>query len=284
MISVMIPTFNDEDTLEMCLASFAGLANELCVVDDCSEDSTLDILRQFAKNAPYRLVWEQNDRRRGWVENRQRLLGMATHDVLLSTDSDCVLRESCIGDLLRMAESLPPKWGYSLPVIALVGDVFHTDHRVIEGPDPNHSIWRKGGRERWFTNPIFSEEYLEDVAFADEYPGQPPLFHLMSVKSDLRIVQRHYARQWFAATGGKEPFIPWLIEEAGITEDEFPAWVKHWALEICKCGGIQRYDPQKWYPYPAVMQEELTNPRYRFIYEGDQIVGRERVTFNGMAK
>ena len=185
MISVMFPTFNDEDILEMCLTSFAGLADEICAVDDCSDDGTLDILRQFAKTAPCRLVWEQNDRRKGWVANRQRLLGMATGDILLSTDADCVLREECINDLLEIAQGLTPKLGCSLPIIHLVGDVFHTDHRVIGGPDPNHSMWRRGGKERWFTNPNYSEEYLEDV-YCAKYPRHPPLFQFDHQESRLR--------------------------------------------------------------------------------------------------
>lgn len=275
MISVMIPTFNNEDTLELCLASFTDLANEMVMVDDCSDDGTVDILRSFAQDAPYRFVWERNNRRRGWVANRQRLLEMATGDVLLSTDSDCVLREDCINDLLTIAKQVSPKWGYHLSTIRLLGDVFHTSHTVIGGRDPNHAIWGRGGKERWFTNPTYSEEYLEDVHL-NEYPGQPPLFHL-GVHSDLRMVQRCYAREWMAATGGNEPYIPWLLAYVGISEEEFDEWAKQKALQICLSQGIQRYDPARWYPYPAVMQGELEKPRYWFVYDSDQIVARERV-------
>lgn len=285
MITVMIPTFNDEDTLEMCLTSFIGLADEMVVVDDCSEDGTVDILRAFAQDPPFKFVWERNDRRKGWVANRQRLLEMATGDVLLSTDSDCVLREQCIPDLLTIARHLPLKVGYHLPTIILTGDIFHTRcDTVIGGPDPNHAIWRKGGKERWFTNPAHTEEYLEDVGFFREpYPCQPPLFHLIGVKSDWRLIERQYGRRWLAATGGKEPFRSWLLREAKVSEEGFDEWVTQLGFRICigvipkegVTGGVRRYDPEKWYPYPAAMQEELDNPRYRFIYEGDRIVGRE---------
>lgn len=273
MISVMIPTFNDEDTLGVCLHSFENFADEVCIVDDASTDSTPGII--FSLHFSYNLVYEQNPSRQGWVANRQRLLAMAGGDILLSTDSDCVLRESCKDDLRRTMGRLSPKQGVPLPTISLAGDVFHTNDRVIEGPDPNHSMWKRGGREWWFTNPLFSQEHLGDVTFGrNPYPGQPPLFHLKSVRSDWRIIQRQYAREWLA-DGGKEPFDQWLIGQFEI--EDLPEWTRRTALRLILSEGIRRYDAQEWYPYPAIMEEELASPRYRLVYEGDEIVGREKL-------
>jgi glycosyltransferase involved in cell wall biosynthesis len=50
MISIIIPTYNSEDFLEQCLESIRGQHRELfelIIVDNCSTDSTLDILAQF---------------------------------------------------------------------------------------------------------------------------------------------------------------------------------------------------------------------------------------------
>jgi len=53
-LSVVIPCFNEEDTLELCVERVLAIADdslslELIIVDDCSTDSSIEIARQLEK-------------------------------------------------------------------------------------------------------------------------------------------------------------------------------------------------------------------------------------------
>src|SRR6266436_134923 len=48
-ISLIVLTFNEEDNLEKCLQSVAGLCAEIFVVDSGSTDGTLEIARRYAR-------------------------------------------------------------------------------------------------------------------------------------------------------------------------------------------------------------------------------------------
>src|SRR5476649_1281830 len=57
MLSVVIPCYNEENTLENCIKRVLAIQDamlelELIVVDDCSKDKSLEIARQLADRTP----------------------------------------------------------------------------------------------------------------------------------------------------------------------------------------------------------------------------------------
>src|SRR5215510_5391033 len=56
-LSIVIPCYNEERTLEACVDSVLAIQNEtleleLIIVDDCSKDASLTIARRLAERVP----------------------------------------------------------------------------------------------------------------------------------------------------------------------------------------------------------------------------------------
>ncbi len=87
MISVVVPAYNAEETLEDCLAALEaqtvdGQRYEVIVVDDGSEDATAEI----ARSHDVRLIRQENA---GPAAARNRGARAAEGELLLFTDADC---------------------------------------------------------------------------------------------------------------------------------------------------------------------------------------------------
>ncbi len=92
-ISVIIPCYNGAATLKKCLA--AVLASkysnfEVIVVDDCSEDDSAAIIKQF----PCRLIALENHA--GAAQARNIGAEQSRGDILFFTDADCVLEKDTL--------------------------------------------------------------------------------------------------------------------------------------------------------------------------------------------
>jgi glycosyltransferase involved in cell wall biosynthesis len=99
-VSVCIATFNGAAFLAEQIESILGqLAadDEVVVVDDCSRDATLDILRGFADP---RIRLHSNERNRGIVPTFERAMSLATGDVILLSDQDDRWLEGRVGLLV----------------------------------------------------------------------------------------------------------------------------------------------------------------------------------------
>lgn len=96
-ISVIIPNYNGSATIGKCLgAAFSSRYEtfEVIVVDDCSEDTSVDIIRGF----PCRLICL--DKHSGASKARNVGALNSQGDVLFFTDADCLLQ----GNALSMAD------------------------------------------------------------------------------------------------------------------------------------------------------------------------------------
>lgn len=92
-ISVIIPCYNGAATIEKCLT--AVLASkysnfEVIVVDDCSEDDSVAIIKQF----PCRLI--ALEKRTGAAMARNIGAEQSRGDILFFTDADCVLEKDTL--------------------------------------------------------------------------------------------------------------------------------------------------------------------------------------------
>ncbi|MHB8881279.1 MAG: glycosyltransferase family 2 protein [Thermodesulfovibrionales bacterium] len=97
-ISVIIPNYNGAQTIGRCLgAVFASQddLHEVVVVDDCSDDNSVEIISRF----PCRLI--RLDRRSGAARARNEGARRSSGDILFFTDADCLVKE----DTLRTAVS-----------------------------------------------------------------------------------------------------------------------------------------------------------------------------------
>ena len=89
MISVVIPTFNEEENIAQCLVSLCHQTvprseYEIIVVDGGSKDATYEIARKYADQ-----VFIQTSRKVGGARNDG--VNAAKGDIIATTDADCIL-------------------------------------------------------------------------------------------------------------------------------------------------------------------------------------------------
>lgn len=101
-ISVIIPVYNGEETLRQCLRSIRdqGYENyEVIVVDNNSTDKTREIVETFqAEDNRVRYILEE---KRGRGAARRKGEVSARGDIILMTDSDCIVPSGWITDMIR---------------------------------------------------------------------------------------------------------------------------------------------------------------------------------------
>lgn len=89
MISVIIPTFNEEENIAQCLVSLSHQTAargdyEIIVVDGGSKDATCEIARKYADR-----VFTQTSKKVGGARNDGIMA--ATGTIVATTDADCIL-------------------------------------------------------------------------------------------------------------------------------------------------------------------------------------------------
>ena len=86
-------TYNGAKYLQEQLDSFVDqtrLPDELVVCDDCSTDSTVEILQRFAEVAPFEVRVFVNEKNLGYAQNFGRALALCTGDLIFLSDQDDV--------------------------------------------------------------------------------------------------------------------------------------------------------------------------------------------------
>jgi len=174
-ISVVIPNHNGSATIGTCLQSLFSSrypAFEVVVVDDCSSDSSVDIIRSF----PCRLI--RLDRHTGASQARNAGARESSGSALFFIDADCVVQEDT---LARAAEAFLKSpdcvIGGSYAPIAYDDGFYSTFQSVFinyselknREPDYIASHAMVIGKEVFVKNGGFPEAFmpiLEDVAFS----------------------------------------------------------------------------------------------------------------------
>lgn len=107
-VSVMIPVYNQEDYVKECLDSILSQDYqniELVVIDDCSTDSTKEVLQSYQGNSKVKLVF--NDVNLGMTRNADKALGMCTGDYVCLFAGDDVMLPGKISSQVRVLDSDP---------------------------------------------------------------------------------------------------------------------------------------------------------------------------------
>lgn len=94
-ISIALCTYNGSRYLEEQLDSIAAQTrrpDEMVICDDCSTDSTLDIIEIFAGRAAFPVRLRINDKNLGSARNFEKAMGLCTGDIIALSDQDDVWR------------------------------------------------------------------------------------------------------------------------------------------------------------------------------------------------
>ena len=103
-ISIIIPCFNEEDAIEKTIAEIGQLSllpnsYELIVVDDGSNDGSLDILENLSQNTPWLKVI-RHDINRGYGAALKTGIRRAEGEFIVITDADGTYPNNGIPDLI----------------------------------------------------------------------------------------------------------------------------------------------------------------------------------------
>ncbi|MFQ5869668.1 MAG: glycosyltransferase [Candidatus Zixiibacteriota bacterium] len=110
--SVVIPARNESDNIESCLNSvlkqdYPEDKFEVIVVDDGSEDNTLDIAQRFSRSNDRVKTVSVNEPPRGISPKKYAVskgIEVATGEVIVTTDADCVVQPGWLKGLNRHLE------------------------------------------------------------------------------------------------------------------------------------------------------------------------------------
>lgn len=103
-ISAIVITYNEESSIDRCLATLCNIADEIIVVDSFSSDTTEDICRK------YNAIFVQHEFE-GYVEQKNYALSMAAYPYVLSLDGDEALSEELKRSILKIKDN-PDSDGY----------------------------------------------------------------------------------------------------------------------------------------------------------------------------
>jgi glycosyltransferase involved in cell wall biosynthesis len=136
-ITFGIITLNEEKNLARCLSSIQPVADEILIIDSYSTDGTRDIARSFNANWS-QIAWP------GYVEQKNNVLMLASHEWVFSIDAD----EALSPQLLKEIEFLKKRGitdeinGFSMPRC-----VFYEGAWIRHGdwyPDRLTRLFRRG--------------------------------------------------------------------------------------------------------------------------------------------
>jgi glycosyltransferase involved in cell wall biosynthesis len=124
MISVILPTYNNEQTIFYSIKSILNQSYknfELIIVNDCSKDNTKKVIKSFDDS---RIVYLENDRNIGRAQSRNKAIKKAKGNFIAVMD----------GDDISVPERLDIQLKYLMnnPSIDLVASniIFFTDNKV----------------------------------------------------------------------------------------------------------------------------------------------------------
>ena len=104
-ISIIVPVYNVESYIYNCLTSIVSQKTvheiECILVDDCGNDNSIEIIRQFIKDYTGRIAFKLvgHNHNRGLSAARNTGLDICTGDYVLFLDSDDVLPQNSIHNL-----------------------------------------------------------------------------------------------------------------------------------------------------------------------------------------
>ena len=156
MIDVIIPNYNKESTIPKTISSLSEQNNDLniLVVDDCSNDKSVEILR---KKFPEAKVI-RNKKNSGAAFCRNLGIKKTNSELLLFVDSDVMLKKNCLSELVQEMER--KKLDIVFPSL-----VFENGRSINSMDDSAIFMMKRKSLEKM--NYFFDENfyYLEDSEF-----------------------------------------------------------------------------------------------------------------------
>ena len=106
LVSVVIPVYNVEKYIDMCLSSIVNSTYEnleIIIVNDCSPDNSEKIIKEYAEKDK-RIVYLKNDKNLRVSETRNKGLDFANGEYIIFIDADDYISSEWIHNLVKTIE------------------------------------------------------------------------------------------------------------------------------------------------------------------------------------
>ena len=182
-ITIAIPNFNGENLLEKNLPNIikAG-ADEVIVLDDCSKDSSLELLQKLQNpnnklqtNSKFKIL--KHKKNKGFIPSVNELFIQAEGEMVILLNNDVYVEKEFIKPLIKHFEN-PKVFAVNLheegegPAISFWKDGFYEFKRGKEAEKIQKSAWASGGsaafrksvwQELGGFDDLFAPFYWEDI-------------------------------------------------------------------------------------------------------------------------
>ncbi len=277
-ISALVTARNEEDWVETSIVSVLDFVDEVLAVDHASEDSTPEIMEEMAARFPkkVRLIRFRDE---PFHRVLNTLMDTAKYQWICRFSGDFVARTSGPNSIAKLTELLRKLdrhryFSISLSGIALDGDLHHQFPNRRDHYEPIVFRWspwlRFGVKERW--------ESLHVPWFYEKlWIEQPYYFHMRSVKSDVRMLQKLYWSYWFDArnkgspVGLREYMAKRGIQEYGGRTLEEAA--KNFT--VLEYQGCVPFSNEICGDYPELLVPALADPPFRLVFRDGKVVDRQ---------
>lgn len=107
LFSVLIANYNGEKFLRDCFSSLkkqSYLNIEIVIVDDCSNDNSVQIIKNFMNTSLMKITYEQNSKNMGCGYTKSRCVELANGEICGFLDSDDALEPNAIEKMVTYHE------------------------------------------------------------------------------------------------------------------------------------------------------------------------------------
>lgn len=279
-ISVALISWNEKQTLDLCLKSLVDFADEIILVDTGSFDGTIKKAKRFYENMGItgKIIEEQT---RSLGEARFIAVKNCTSNWILLSDSNMVYGDNIKNDFKKLIQ-IERRGG--MASLNLMGDYSH-----VFSPKPMNAhhltLFRKDDI-RWgnmVDRPTSKNKQMRKLkswavnlsrvrpAWRYWYRGEPfdPSYRDESGWKTSSNRQYHWTKKV-----QYKSLMEYVEHEENLTLEQVKEAAPQWMLGMLQNHAKPLSDEQQ-YMLPEVIKEEQKNPRYKLVYEGDKIIGRE---------
>ncbi len=172
LVSVIIPVYNGEkfikETIESCLNQTAIEKIEILIIDDCSKDKSLQIIKAFESNRAIKII--ENKENLGLMKSNNKAVSLAQGDYFLFLGHDDCLEPEHIEIMLSECDEQTAIVHCNSNLIDASGKVFGRGHHDIKQRIRNYFInyFLSLGNVIHSTGTLIQRRYFEQAGGWDE--------------------------------------------------------------------------------------------------------------------
>jgi glycosyltransferase involved in cell wall biosynthesis len=286
-ISAVVAMKNEEYTLPFCLESLIGFADQIIIIDNGSEDSSLSIAQSFKEKHSLKIEIDIIVLPGALLgECREAGLNATKYQWHLRWDADMIAQTDGEFDMKKLREKIlkdnTPRT-IQLPRINLSGDLRH----VAKGKD-----WDVGEPIlMWFNKDIYYKEYgkFDTIKVPKYYLLKKErvnyYFHCEGLKADENLIHRFHYFRW------REKYNLYKDKQRPSNIESYIEFVKERNMflfdttEVCKIKyryqrqcvqNFEKMNVTKFGKYPKVLRDEIEkkDQRFEIIYVDNKIYTR----------